>query len=126
MARATQRSRLYTGRMTETSGADTTVILAASLPHLLLGEAVQRRRRHVEHREIEGDLPAMMGLVLDHETHPLPDGDLRAAGRDALGLEIVVAEAAKDRHRLAVHLPHVRDDVVVAAGELFEIGRAHV
>src|SRR5215212_11350796 len=75
----------------------------APLLHLFLGEPVQRRRLDAEDREVEVDLPPVVDLVLDHRAQPLADAQLGAARRDALRVEVGIAQGAEDGHRLLVH-----------------------
>src|SRR5262249_34847435 len=77
------------------------------LAHLLGGQTINRRRRDIEHRELQVKLSTVVDLVFDHQAQPFPDRDRRASGSFALAREIGVVEPAENRHRLRMEIIHV-------------------
>src|SRR5262249_52882592 len=64
------------------------------------------------------DLAAVMNFVLGHQAEPFADTQLGAARRYTPLLEVLIAKSAQYSHRLLVEAAHVREDRVVAVGQL--------
>ncbi len=88
---------------------------------LLGGEAVERRGGDTEDAEVDVELAAVVGLVLDHGAEPVGNADFASSGRFALALQILIGQLRENLHGLGVEAFHECQNVFVAVREIFAV-----